>query len=64
MSESKVVRFSRYRIHVKFQKDKEDCDCRNTITTAGAYCNEPLPSPYWKNVKDDSEGLGLFLVLE
>jgi hypothetical protein len=48
----------------KLQKDKKDCDCQKTIATTGASCNETLLSPYWKNVKDDSEGLGIFLILE
>jgi hypothetical protein len=35
-----------------------------TIAPAGAYCNETQPSPYWENVKEDNEGLGLFLIFE
>jgi hypothetical protein len=50
--------------NVKLQKDKQDCDCRKTIATTGAYCNETQPSPCWKNVKEVSEGLELFLVFE
>jgi hypothetical protein len=30
---------------VKLQKDKQDCDFRKTIATAGAYCNETQLSP-------------------
>jgi hypothetical protein len=50
--------------NVELQKDKQDCDCQKTIATAGAYCNEMQPSPCWENVKEVSEGLELFLVLE
>jgi hypothetical protein len=49
---------------VELQKDKEDCDCRMTIATTGAYCNETPASPYWENAKEDSEGPELFLILE
>jgi hypothetical protein len=50
--------------NVKLQKDKQDYDCRKTIAPIGAYCNETQPSLYWEKAKEDSEGLGLFLVLE
>jgi hypothetical protein len=50
--------------NVELQKDKQDCDCRKTIATTRAYCNETQPSPCWENVKEDSEGLELFLALE
>jgi hypothetical protein len=48
----------------KLQKDKQDCDCRKTIATIGAYCNETQPSPCWENVKEVIEVLGIFLFLE
>jgi hypothetical protein len=38
---------------VELQKDKQDCNA-----PVGAYCTEIELSPWWKNVKEDSEGLG------
>jgi hypothetical protein len=49
---------------VKLQKDKQDCDCQKTIAPAEAYCNGTQLGPCWENVKEDSEGLEIFLVLE
>jgi hypothetical protein len=49
---------------VRLQKDKQDCDCPKTIAPVGAYCNETPLNPCWENVKEDSEGLELFLVFE
>jgi hypothetical protein len=34
--------------NVKLQKDKQDYDCRKTIATAGASCNETQPSLCWE----------------
>jgi hypothetical protein len=50
--------------NVELHKDKQDCDCQKTIAPAEAYCNGTRLSPYWENVREDSEGLELSLVLE
>jgi hypothetical protein len=64
MSESKVVGFSRYVLQCKAPKREVRLLLQKKIAPARAYCDETHPSPCWKNGKEDSEVLELFLVLE
>jgi hypothetical protein len=48
---------------VKFQKDKYDCNCQNTIAPTGAYCNETQLSPCWETTKKIMKVLDFFSFL-
>jgi hypothetical protein len=50
--------------NVKLQKDKKDCDCRKTITIAGAYCNETQLRSCWETWKKIVKFLDFFSFLK